>query len=118
MCGGAIISDFEPPPVRTGSRKVTTHDLWDELGFASTLPELFGGWTDFDATLPKLPLHGPTPKPTKIINKGLSLSCHTPLHASLICFCFYLKKKKEFYATILVIPNDLLGLTSNFEISN
>lgn len=69
MCGGAIISDFEPPPVRTGSRKVTTHDLWDELGFASTLPGLFGSWTDFDAKLPKLPLDGPTPKPSKIINK-------------------------------------------------
>ncbi|KAL8100393.1 hypothetical protein AgCh_032595 [Apium graveolens] len=52
----------------TRSRKVTTHDLWDELGYASTLPPLFGSWTDFDAKLPKLPLH-PTPKLTNTINK-------------------------------------------------
>ncbi|KAK1385620.1 ethylene-responsive transcription factor RAP2-3 [Heracleum sosnowskyi] len=70
MCGGAIISEYEPPPVRISSRKVATHDLWAQLGFASTLPELFGSWTDdFDTKLPPLPLNGPTLKPKKIIKK-------------------------------------------------
>ncbi|KAL1832567.1 hypothetical protein ACET3Z_002218 [Daucus carota] len=70
MCGGAIISDFEPPPLTTGSRKVNKHDLWDQPGFASTLPQLSGSWTDhFEAKLPQLPLHGPPLKPKKIITK-------------------------------------------------
>ncbi|KAL1807389.1 hypothetical protein ACET3Z_024379 [Daucus carota] len=48
MCGGAIISDFEPP-IRTG-RKVTSRDVWAKFE-GKTRSDLFG-WNSFDDTCP------------------------------------------------------------------
>ncbi|KAL8121545.1 ethylene-responsive transcription factor RAP2-2-like [Apium graveolens] len=48
MCGGAIISDFEPP-IRTG-RKVTSRDVWAQFD-GSTGSDLFG-WNSFPDTYP------------------------------------------------------------------
>ncbi|KAK1390447.1 putative ethylene responsive element binding protein 3 [Heracleum sosnowskyi] len=48
MCGGAIISDFEPP-IKT-ARKVTSRDVWNKFD-GSTRPDLFG-WNSFNDTHP------------------------------------------------------------------
>lgn len=48
MCGGAIISDFEPP-IKTG-RKVTSRDVWAKFD-GSTRSDLFG-WNSFNDACP------------------------------------------------------------------
>lgn len=48
MCGGAIISDFEPP-IKTG-RKVTSRDVWAKFD-GTTRSDLFG-WNSFNDAYP------------------------------------------------------------------
>lgn len=81
MCGGAIISDFDPP-INNGRKLTSVFDLWAELSSPTIIiPDHEFGWNSFSTAKhprPLLSLGNSILNPKQLINKEASDKTHKP----------------------------------------